>query len=97
MFPRWETKINTRNYNSNGQSSERFSSANASAYGLLAGLGRKISSHHIEKADAGLDRPLYLRNKCSDKNFKITQITNLLYCDYQCHGDLPCSYRVPLD
>ena len=26
-FPRWETKINTRNYNSDGQSTERFSSA----------------------------------------------------------------------
>jgi len=43
------------------------------------------TSHHIEKADAGLDRPLYLRNKSSDKNFIITKITNLLYCDYQCH------------
>jgi len=27
-------------------------------------------SHHIEEADAGLDRPLYLRNKCSDKTLK---------------------------
>jgi len=55
-----------------------------------------ITSHHIEKADAGLDRPLYLRNKSSDKDFKITKITNLLYCDYQCHGELPHSYRVLL-
>jgi len=29
-----------------------------------------ITSHHIEEADAGLDRPLYLRNKCSDKTLK---------------------------
>jgi len=28
------------------------------------------SSHHIEETDAGLDRPLYLRNKCSDKTLK---------------------------
>jgi len=29
-----------------------------------------VTSHHIEEADAGLDRPLYLRNKCSDKTLK---------------------------
>jgi len=29
-----------------------------------------ITSHHIEEADAGLNRPLYLRNKCSDKTLK---------------------------
>jgi len=29
-FPRWETKINTRNYSSNGQLFERFSSAKLS-------------------------------------------------------------------
>ena len=33
-----------------------------------------ITSHHIEETDAGLDRPLYLRNKVYDKNFKITKL-----------------------
>jgi len=33
-------------------------------------LWTHITSHHIEEADAGLDRPLYLRNKCSDKTLK---------------------------
>jgi len=31
-------------------------------------------SHHIEEADAGLDRPLYLRNKCSDKTLKLQNL-----------------------
>ena len=29
-----------------------------------------ITSHHIEKTDAGLDRPLYLRNKLYDETLK---------------------------
>jgi len=29
-----------------------------------------ITSHHIEETDAGLNRPLYLRNKCSAKTSK---------------------------
>jgi len=29
-----------------------------------------VTSHHIQEADAGLDRPLYLRNKCLDKTLK---------------------------
>jgi len=32
--------------------------------------GKTITSHHVEETDAGLDRPLYLRNKLYDKNFK---------------------------
>jgi len=28
------------------------------------------TSHHIEETDAGLDRPLYLRNKLYDKTLK---------------------------
>jgi len=37
---------------------------------LSCTLGIIGSSHHIEEADAGLDGPLYLRNKCSDKTLK---------------------------
>ena len=29
-----------------------------------------ITTRHIEKTDAGLDRPLYLRNKLYDKTLK---------------------------
>jgi len=29
-----------------------------------------ITSHHIEERDAGLDRPLYLRNKLYDETLK---------------------------
>ena len=35
------------------------------------------TSHHIQKTDAGLDRPLYLRNKLYDKTLKSE---NLLLC-----------------
>jgi len=28
------------------------------------------TSHHVEETDAGLDRPLYLRNKLYDKTLK---------------------------
>ena len=29
------------------------------------------TSHHVEETDAGLDRPLYLRNKLYDKTLKL--------------------------
>ena len=34
-----------------------------------------ITSHHIEETDAGLDRPLYPRNKIYNKNLKRQIIT----------------------
>ena len=33
-------------------------------------LAEGFTSHHIEETDAGLDRPLYLRNKLYDKTLK---------------------------
>ena len=55
-----------------------------------------ITTHHMhmELADAGLDRPLYLRNKLYDKTLK-SQYTNILRF-LRCRGDLTCGYTVPL-
>ena len=43
--------------------------------------GKTITSRHVEETDAGLDRPLYLRNK----NLKILnhKITTLIYCGFR--------------
>jgi len=54
-----------------------------------------ITSHHIEETDTGLDRPLYLKNKCYGKTLN-HKITILISCGYRCHADLPCGYTIPL-
>jgi len=51
---------------------------------------------HIGETDAGLDRPLYLRNKLYDKTLKY-KITTLICCGFRCHGDLPYGNTIPLD
>jgi len=62
---------------------------------LTAVTEQLIASHHIEETDAGVDRPLYLRNKLYDKLYN-HKITALIYCSFWCHGDLPCGYTIPL-
>jgi len=37
---------------------------------VFSSLGTIITPHHIEETDAGLDRPLYLRNNLYDKTLK---------------------------
>ena len=54
-----------------------------------------ITSHHIEKTDAGLDRPLYLRNKLYDKTLKSQNYySNILR--FAVPGDLPYGNTIPL-
>jgi len=54
-----------------------------------------ITSHHIEKTDAGLDRPLYLRNKLYDKTLKSQNYSsNILR--FPVPGDLPYGNTIPL-
>ena len=51
--------------------------------------------HHIEETDAGLDRPLYLRNKLYDKTLKSQNYYfNILRFPVQWR--LPCGYTIPL-
>jgi len=54
-----------------------------------------ITTRHIEETDAGLDRPLYLRNKLYDKTLKSQNYYSNI-CSFLCHGDLPCGYTIPL-
>jgi len=44
-----------------------------------------ITSHHIEGTDAGLDRPLYLRNKLYDKTSKSQNYYSDILGRFRCH------------
>jgi len=41
---------------------------------VFSSLGTIITPHHIEETDAGLDRPLYLRNNLYDKTLKTLKL-----------------------
>ena len=60
-------------YNSKETSSERLVEDRTCGSGDMLAVEKTqahTSHHHTEETDAGLDRPLYLRNKLYDKTLK---------------------------
>jgi len=53
----------------------------------------EVTSHHMEKTEAGLQRPLYPRNT-TEIQLYTTRNNSLQYYVSRCHGDLLCSHTV---